>query len=237
MTAPMRLILNADDFGYDPAVSRGIAEAMERGVVSSATFIVNGPHSVSAAPLARGKAIGLHLNLVRFDALTTQLQLRERDVERLPVDFVEAECHAQLERLAQLLGQPATHLDTHKHTHRFENVLEGLARAAKAHDLPVRSPDEATRAALRARHVRTNDVFVGDAGATAWWTLDEALKQLELVPSVGVCEWMCHPGHAPTALSSSYSAQREVELETFTSTVLREAMGRRGVVFSSWAGV
>ena len=38
-----RLILNADDFGYDPAVSRGIAESMRKGVVSSTTMIVNSP--------------------------------------------------------------------------------------------------------------------------------------------------------------------------------------------------
>src|SRR6059058_816174 len=60
-----KLILNADDLGYDPAVTRGILESMRGGVVTSATLMVNLPYSEEAAAAAKGLAIGLHLNLAR----------------------------------------------------------------------------------------------------------------------------------------------------------------------------
>ena len=44
-----RLIVNADDLGYDPAVSEGIVLAMRSGVVTSSTLMVNLPHRVPSA--------------------------------------------------------------------------------------------------------------------------------------------------------------------------------------------
>lgn len=232
----LRLILNADDFGYDPAVTRGIAEAMRRGVVSSTTMIVNSPHSEAAARDAGGLAVGLHLNLVRFLAVSAPAFTLD-EVRPLDAGFVEAETLAQLDRLRALLGRAATHVDVHKHAHRRPEVLEGLARAAKARDLPVRSLDPAMREALRARGVRTNDAFLGDAGREAFWTLDEWARQLDLAPRAGVVELMCHPGYAPSHVESGYAAQREVELATFTAPQAREALAARGLTLSSWAGV
>ena len=63
--SPRALIINADDLGYDPAVTRGILRSMREGVVSSATFMVNTPYSEAAAREAHGLHIGLHLNLAR----------------------------------------------------------------------------------------------------------------------------------------------------------------------------
>ncbi len=40
---------------------------------------------------------------------------------------------------------------------------------------------------------------------------------------------MCHPGYQPTSLKSGYSAQREVELSTFTDPRARGLLARFGV--------
>lgn len=232
----LRLILNADDFGYDPAVTRGIEAAMREGVVSSTTMIVNSPHSEAAARQASGLAVGLHLNLVRFAAVSAPgRELREG--EALDAAFVEAETLAQLDRLRALLGRDATHVDVHKHAHQRPEVLEGLARAARARSLAVRSLDDGMRRALRAAGVRTNDAFLGDAGATAFWTPGEWARQLDLAPRDGVVELMCHPGYAPSHVASGYGAQREVELATFLAPETRRALEARGLTLSSWAGV
>jgi hypothetical protein len=232
-----RLILNADDLGYDPAVTRGILEAMRVGVVSSTTLMVNTPSSAEAAAAAKGLPVGLHLNLVRFEAVSTGQELVEAHSSELDADFVEREAHAQLDRLEALLGAPATHVDVHKHAHLRPAVLEGLARAAVARGLAVRSISAPMRAELRARGVRTNDVFLGDAGREAYWTLEEWTRQLDALPAEGVVELMCHPGHAPTQVASGYGAQREVELATFVSPAAREALRSRGLTLSSWSGV
>lgn len=231
----LRLILNADDFGYDPAVTRGIERAMREGMVSSTTMIVNSPHSEAAAAQAGGLAVGLHLNLVRFGAVSAPgHELLEGAT--LDATFVEHETLAQLDRLRALLGRDATHIDVHKHAHRQPGVLAGLARAARARGLAVRSIDDGMRRALREAGVRTNDAFLGDAGATAFWTLDEWARQLDLAPREGVVELMCHPGYAPSHVASGYGAQREVELATFLAPAAREALATRGLTLSSWAG-
>lgn len=236
MSANKRLILNADDLGYDPAVTRGILEALRQGVVSSTTFMVNMEDSESAARQAQGLAVGLHLNLARGRPLSSGFppslldagQLVEARAASLPAEVVEAEALAQLDRLAELLGRAATHVDVHKHLHQHPGILEGLCRAALARRLPVRAITAGMRETLRARGVTTTDHFIGDAGATAYWTLaqlEEDLAKLE----PGTTELMCHPGYAPERLKSGYSAQREVELQTFLAPEARAVLGRAGV--------
>jgi chitin disaccharide deacetylase len=229
-----RIILNADDFGYDPAVTRGIARSMREGVVSSTTMIVNSPFSAEAARQAMGLSIGLHLNLVRFEAISTGQALVEGQVSTLSADFVEHETDAQLARLQTLLGREATHLDVHKHAHQQPAVLEGLVRSARRHGLAVRSISEAMRAALRLAGVATNDVFVGEAGASAYWSLETFRARLDELPRSGVIELMCHPGYSPSDIPSGYAAQREVELATFTSAEARAELSAREVAFEPW---
>ena len=220
---PRALIINADDLGYDPAVTRGILRAMQEGIVSSATFMVNTPYSESAAREARGLALGLHFNLARglptWAAFPSDYleggALSEPRAQHLTPDVVEAEALAQLERLDALLGQPATHVDVHKHLHRHPAILEGLARAARTARLPVRSIDAGMRQALRNLGVLTNDHFIGDAGTEAYWTVERLEEQLAALPGEGVTELMCHPGYTPEAVKSGYAQQREVELATF----------------------
>jgi predicted glycoside hydrolase/deacetylase ChbG (UPF0249 family) len=230
-----RLVLNADDFGYDPAVTRGIEEAMTRGVVSSTTMIVNSPHSAQAAERAAGLNIGLHLNLVRFDAVSAKRELVEAALPSLSADFVAQETDAQLHRLAELIGRRATHIDVHKHAHLQPAVLEGLARTAKAWGLKVRSISAAMRAALRARGVETNDAFLGDAGQDAYWTLAQFEAQLDALPADGLVELMCHPGYRPSHVQSGYGAQREVELATFVDPRAKALLAARGLAFQGWA--
>ncbi|WP_244221697.1 carbohydrate deacetylase [Corallococcus exercitus] len=238
VTLARALIINADDLGYDPGITRGILHALREGVVSSATLLVNAPDSEHAARQARGLAIGLHLNLDRGPPVdpgfprgwrTVDGGLAGARVGELPADVVEAEALAQLERLERLLGQAATHLDVHKHLHRHPQVLEGLSRVARRAGLPVRSIDAAMRGALRARGVATNDHFVGESGQTAYWTQERFSAALAALPAEGVTEWMCHPGHLPEVVTTRYASQREVELTTFLNARSREALARAAI--------
>ncbi|MER2564618.1 MAG: ChbG/HpnK family deacetylase [Myxococcaceae bacterium] len=231
-----RVILNADDFGYDPAVSRGIEQAMRAGVVSSTTMMVNTPHSEEAATRAKGLSIGLHLNLARWRSISRPShEFVEAQAHGLDAAFVEAETLAQLDRLQTLVGRPATHIDVHKHLHTVSAVLDGLGRAAKARGLPVRSIDAGMRQQLLALGVRTNDVFIGDAGKAAWWTMEQFAQVVQSLPGEGVVELMCHPGFAPTQVTSGYSAQREVELATFCARESKALLEARGVTFEPWS--
>jgi predicted glycoside hydrolase/deacetylase ChbG (UPF0249 family) len=237
MTAERRLIINADDLGYDPEVTRGILRAMREGVVSCATLMVNTPTCAEAAGLAKGLSLGLHFNLSRWAPLSqsfpiTQLngkELTEAAAPQLSPDAVASEVRAQLARFLALTRTPATHIDVHKHLHRNPNVLEGIARAAEEASLPVRSLDAGMRTYLRNRGIATPDHFAGEAQDTAYWTLDRWQEVIFTLPK-GVTEIMCHPGYCPSTLASRYGVQREVELATLTSPAARHALERAGVV-------
>ena len=234
------LIVNADDLGYDPAVTRGMLKAMREGIVTSCTLMVNTPFSAEAASAARalpaGRGIGLHLNLARHPPLANgwaaqhleRGELAESLAGTLPVEAVRDETNAQLDRLEQLLGRPATHLDVHKHLHRFPAVLEGVAQAAKQRGLPVRAISAAMRTQLRAAGLKTPDHFIGDAQTLPYWTLAQLERSLATLEE-GVTELMCHPGYAPSRVTSGYSVQREVELATFLSPRARELVETLGV--------
>ncbi len=230
------LIINADDLGYEPEVTRGIIEAMREGVVSSTTLIVNGPHSAAAAALAKGLSVGLHLNLARWPKCSGKGDWDEAQAAALDAASAAKETHAQVERFEALLKRKPTHIDVHKHLHRHAAVLEGVAKAAAQHRLPVRSIDKDMRAALRKHNAATNDHFLGEAGSggPAYWTLDQFEKTLQALPKSGVIELMCHPGYAPRLIESGYSNQRETELQTFTNPSARAWLERLEIVPISW---
>jgi len=207
------LVVNADDLGYDPEIDRGILEAHARGIVTSATAMVETRFAAAAlasAPATLG--IGLHAVL---DPGATREEA-ERTLRR------------QLARFVALRGGPPTHLDSHKHAHAAPAVLDAVAAVAAAADLPVRALDAAMRAALRARGVPATDAFLGDAARRPAWTLEALLGALAAVGE-GVTELMAHPGHAPSHARTSFGAEREVELRALCDPAARRGVADRGI--------
>ncbi len=229
------VILNADDLGYDPAISEGIVEAMRQGVVSSATLMVNTPFSLHAAKLAQDLPVGLHFNLVKWNAVSSGALLAETTIWTAP--SVELELRGQLGAFVQLMKRPPTHIDVHKHWHRRPEVLLGLLSVAAEQRLPVRSTDGVMGAQLREAGVPTNDLLIGDTGQHGYWTLARLQEVLQSLPETGCIELMCHPGHLPQHVSSSYSQQRVAELETFLNPAARALLAELGVELQSWKAV
>ena len=61
-----RIVINADDFGLCEGVNKGIVEAHSKGVLTSATIMVNMPAAEQAVDLAKNLpnlGVGVHLNL------------------------------------------------------------------------------------------------------------------------------------------------------------------------------
>ena len=76
----MKLIVNADDFGLTDGVTLGILHAMEHGIVTSTTMMVNTPGAQTAADIARREselAVGLHINISLGSPLTACESLTE----------------------------------------------------------------------------------------------------------------------------------------------------------------
>ncbi len=64
---PRRLVVNADDFGRSRSINRAVIQAHQRGILTTASLMVNGAACEEAVELARdnpGLGVGLHLTLV-----------------------------------------------------------------------------------------------------------------------------------------------------------------------------
>ena len=67
------LIVNADDFGQNTAINRGILRAHEEAIMTSANFMFRGAAAGEAAAYARSSprlSVGLHADLARGCAAT-----------------------------------------------------------------------------------------------------------------------------------------------------------------------
>jgi predicted glycoside hydrolase/deacetylase ChbG (UPF0249 family) len=147
MDAPARLIVNADDFGQSIAVTDGIADCLDAGVVTSTTILSNMPDTERALRMAaersRERSFGVHLNLCEGPALTGpstltdasgRLRPKRAQARRalrggLDAADVERELSAQVERVGAA-GVAISHLDGHKHLHQLPGVaarIPGIA--------------------------------------------------------------------------------------------------------------
>lgn len=162
-----RLIINADDFGLTTGVNRAIAEAHQRGVVTSTTLMANSRTFEGAIDTARSLqgtaplSVGCHVvlldgePLLPADKVPTLLQPGNGDHHfreslndfvvasfrhKLNPEQIEAEASAQIDRIRGGGIEPS-HFDTHKHAHMFPAVLRPLLRAAKSRGVKaVRNP-------------------------------------------------------------------------------------------------
>jgi len=223
------LIVNADDLGMSAAVNAGIAEAHERGVVTSASMMVRQGEAAAAAEYALAHprlAVGLHLDLGQWDYANGEWMVAYERCAPDDADAVEAECRAQLELFRRLLERDPSHLDSHQHTHMSEPVAAVASRLAA--ELGI---------SLRARGTRYEGGFYGQTGKGE--PVPEAIAVENLIAIVaalpaGRTELGCHPGLG-MAEESSYGREREDEVGALCDPRVRAALEREGVQLRSFA--
>jgi predicted glycoside hydrolase/deacetylase ChbG (UPF0249 family) len=242
-----RLIVNADDFGLTPGVTRGILAAHRLGIVTSSTALVTQPldRDDVARAFEQGLALGLHVNLTLGRPLTGGRSLVEgsgqfvrdarRAAARASARDVERELEAQIERFLGLARRAPTHLDSHHHVALHPPIREAVLAAAARLAVPVRSEDDAARARSRAAGLRTPDHFFGGSGPAPYWTPLRTLAQLAALPP-GTSEFMTHPGLFDQALAfSRYGRQRETELVGLGTPTARAAAAGLGLTLCTFA--
>ena len=223
------LIVNADDLGLSEGVNAGIAEAHERGIVTSASLMVRQPAAEDAASYARRHpllAVGLHIDIGQWDYESGEWKVAYQHCSPDDEAAVEAECRAQLEAFRKLLGRDPTHLDSHQHTHMEEPVASVANRLAAELEMP-----------LRARGIRYEGGFYGQSDRGEPWPQGIAVEHLvELIESLpeGWTELGCHPGLGVGA-ESSYGHEREREVHTLCDRRVRAALEDGNVALRSFA--
>jgi predicted glycoside hydrolase/deacetylase ChbG (UPF0249 family) len=198
------LIVNADDLGFTDGVNRGILEAHERGIVTSASLMVDRPGTANAVELANGAprlSVGLHV------------VLEERGELLVPPEQCARELERQLDRFCELVRREPTHVDSHHHVHRDPRVTAAFIAFADRHGLPLRDHSSA-------RHC---GAFYGQGSGGVSRLDDISVERvLEIVDGLdgGTTELACHPGYAE-GLQSRYTTEREEELRTLTDPRVR----------------
>jgi len=224
-TTSRAVIVNADDFGQSAGINRGIIQAHERGIVTSASLMVRWPAAPAAAAYARAHprlSVGLHVDLGEAIYRAGEWIALYEPVDRQDARAVEAEVRAQLARCRELLRRDPTHLDSHQHVHTEEpalSILEGIAREL---GVPLRH---------RSSRLRHDGSFYGQTRTgeplSAGITPAHLIDMLRSLPP-GVTEVACHPGCADD-LATMYQAEREVELQTLCDPDVRRALWDEGI--------
>jgi len=203
-----RVIVNGDDFGASLGINRGIVQAHERGVLTSASLMVDGPAAADAVTRARENpalSLGLHLELDSSEP-----------------GPAAAQCERQLARFLDLTGAPPTHVDSHHDVHRDPRVLPYVLALARSVGVPVRGHSAV-------RHVGK---FYGQWGGVTHAErigVDGFVHVLDAEIGPDVTELSCHPGYIDAGFRSSYRAEREIELRTLCDAALRRAILERGI--------
>ncbi len=154
-----RLIINADDLGYDNGVVRGIVDLHRAGLVSSASCMTNMPAWPQAATYLRdhpdlGAGVHLVMNdgfpvlppqqvpaLIGADHRFLNDSQILRSLRSGSTAQLRAEFRAQIERFVAGTGRQPDHLDNHcaisyVRPDRFRITLE----LAREYGLPIRAP-------------------------------------------------------------------------------------------------
>jgi hopanoid biosynthesis associated protein HpnK len=158
-----RVIINADDLGLCEAVNLGIAEAHDRGPVTSTSLMPTGEAFDHAVALARARPaldLGLHLALTQTRPVLPAASVPSLvdGSGRFPRDWraflprylrsavrreeMARELRAQVERARQA-GLRPSHLDGHQHLHMLPGVLEIVTDLAGEYGIgAIRCPDQ-----------------------------------------------------------------------------------------------
>lgn len=213
-----KLIVNADDFGYGRGVNRGIIEAFQKGIVTSATLLVNKPAAQEAAKLARenpGLGVGLHFEVFEEDRKILQ-EFKKAEV-MMAIERTKRELLDQVEKFRKLVGRIPTHIDSHYHIHKLPRVLPIVLEVAQRYKLPIRGVGRVKFIMDFYGKPKIKNIRVD--------FLEMVLKNL----STGVFELMCHPGYVTADLKSSYNQHREIELATLTDPRIKNVIEKEGI--------
>lgn len=187
----MKLVVNVDDAGLHPAVTRAVEILAEKGVVTSTSIVATGLDVESAARLD-GVSLGVHLDILRGRPLAhwqyvnsivddngsfliNPVALFKRyAVGKVLHEQVELEWRTQIEHVISL-GVKPTHLSSHKHVHAWPTLTRMAAKLAGEYEIPwVRKPEECSqisrldKAGLQAKFLNICGLFDREVDGVNW---------------------------------------------------------------------
>lgn len=225
----MKLVINADDFGYTKGIIDGIVEGVKSGIIRSTTAMCNMPYIEYGKELSVNYpelGIGVHLNLTVGKSLTKNKTLTDEQGNFLPKSKIYAneldmqevynEWKAQIEKFIEVFKRKPTHLDSHHSVHDFNaSQLEVAKRLAKEYGLSMR----------RYGPYQYVNGFFGNSATVS------DLKKLLIENKDKDIEIMVHPGFCDLELyrNSSYNVHRVKELDVLCNSEILDFIKEMGI--------
>ena len=219
------LVVNADDFGLSPGINAGIVEGYEKGVLTSASIMVNAPAFDEAVELAhahQGLGIGVHLNVLRGKAVLPPTEIPSlvdangrflRNpislccgvlAKRVDLDQLSSEFSAQIERAFEA-GLRLTHVNSEKHVHMYPPIFARVVKLAERYGI---------------RAVRWTGQYPRARDLIRWNR--RSYKDL----LVGLCAKLCRRRLAGTAVISNDYFYGLIETGSLTAEVFKGILPR-----------
>jgi len=148
----IRVIFNADDFGFSKGVNKGVAYCMKKGIVSSTSLLTNMPSTENAFSMIKKnkiKDVGIHLNISIGRSINGKSSLTDNKGNfigayllhlKLLFKFVrfndiEDEFKSQIEYMIDR-GVYPNHIDSHVYVHSYKSILNICIKLAKKYNIP-----------------------------------------------------------------------------------------------------
>ncbi len=244
------LIVNADDFGISPEVTKGIIEAFKNGIVTDTSILICSPYAEQslARAIEVGLPVGVHIDFVTEFHLHNhhsdpnlvgpngQLmhELNEREFHNhIDHSFtcdelmsLRDEVRSQVDLFIQLTGQKPSHLDYHFGLHHLNEIMAIYITIAEEYQIPVRwGRQYAGRNPYAMAPMIFCDAFQGNPQTT----VDDFINLIEK-PWDGVMEICCHPGYfTPGRLADSNNRDREYELAILVDPRMKLELQARNI--------
>ena len=238
-----RLIINSDDYGRTPEISRGIRAAHLRGVVTSTTCMMNIPTTRDdiAIALQETPVLGLGVHLVltmgkplhgreRGSSLTDEhgnffkLARLFEQLSTIDVQEVKEEWRAQIDAFVAAVGRKPTHLDSHHHSSYFSaELFRAMLELAEEYECAIRFPfNDPVAPELQAAYPHVPVLLRKfrpphpDRFIADFYDEGATYEQLVKILNQledGVSEVMCHPGYVDEAFAGESVYHRQRERE------------------------
>jgi len=233
----LKLIINADDFGYTPGISNGIIYGYKNGIITSTTVLTNIPNiEDDCLKLLELETIGigLHLNLTLEKPLSNGKTIQDSNgyfndrkhlnFEHLDLEEVETEFRAQINQFIKLFKRTPDHFDSHHSIHDNPRILPITQKLMQEYSIPAR----------RLSSVK----FVGQFFAKESTPI-HLINLLKTHLNEDCIEIMCHPGFNDNQLESksSYNKYRQNELETLCSTDVIEYIKKEKIELTHYGKI
>lgn len=193
-------------------------------------------------------------SLVRPDGSFYKLDGLVKNIDRINLDQVSAEWHAQVELFEKVTGKLPDHLDSHHHaSYLTPALLEEMLLLAEDINCPVRLPfspkdpqsrgfmpeklagqDFGDLTAILGKYAPKTPEYFFDNFYDRGASVEKLLSNFSFIETSKITdtfELMCHPAvvDEDLMLASAYNTGRGRELDILTSPGLKEELSRRGI--------